>query len=80
MRQEIMWLFGPKSKFRVNDSVQLRDGDNNIMVVTEIDAKFRKDPVISCKWIDPVSGLTKGTFLEDQLEPFDWERAYRDNP
>lgn len=73
----LTWLFGPKSKFDVNDTVQLKEGEHNLMVVTEVKAQFNKEPLVGCKWDDHGRGTRVEFFPENKLELFDWDQEYR---
>ena len=75
------WLFAPKSKFKVGDTVQVHDGDHNIMYVVEICSEEKmKEPLIYCQWDDAEMGTRRNLFPERNLEPFDWDYAYRHLP
>ena len=74
--QELLW--GPVSKFRRGDSVQLCNG-GYLMVVVGVhrNRKFRS-PVIECKWFDPETRENRtNVFHEEQLIFFDWNREMR---
>jgi uncharacterized protein YodC (DUF2158 family) len=65
-------LFGPVSKFKIGDRVQLIEG-GNFMLVTEIIALPKmKEPLIQCKWYDPETHETKTNIIgEGKIRIFD---------
>jgi uncharacterized protein YodC (DUF2158 family) len=67
-------LFGPISKFKVGQSVQLLEGDC-LMVVFEIAFEEQmKEPLIHCQWFDRESkSIRRNLFSEKDLKPFDWD-------
>ena len=66
-------LFGPRSKFKVGDSVQLHEG-GHLMVVTQIFSDpAMSQPLIDCKWFESETKATRtNLFSEADLEIFDW--------
>jgi uncharacterized protein YodC (DUF2158 family) len=65
-------MFGPVSKFKIGDRVQLVSG-GGFMLVTEIIAfpKMR-EPLIQCKWYDPDTRLTRThIFAERKIRFFE---------
>lgn len=72
-------LFGPKSSYKIGDSVQLKEGGEMMMVIEVIEKRGLDQPLLYCEWYE---GDTKSTrqnlFREDTLIPFDWHQANRD--
>lgn len=67
-------VFGPSSRFNIGDSVQKIHGDQELMVVVEIEKVMNnKDTLVRCKYYDAEEKTDKTVFLlEKELEPFDW--------
>jgi uncharacterized protein YodC (DUF2158 family) len=65
-------LFGPVSRYKIGDRVQLTEG-GNFMLVTEVIALPKmKEPLIQCKWYDPETHETKTNIIsESKLRFFD---------
>ena len=75
------WLYAPKSRFKAGDTVQIHDGDHNMLHVIEIcSSEGMKEPLVHCQWEEPGIGTRKNLVQEHCLEPFDWEYAYRHIP
>lgn len=64
-------IFGPRSRFKPGDAVQLQEGEQ-LMVVTRIyTSRKMSQPIIECHWSE---GSTRrmNMFVERALKPFDW--------
>ena len=67
-------LFGPKSKFSVGDTVQLRDGKYLMRVIEVCSERGMKSPLIHCEWYE---GRVRRCNLikEEELFFIDWSRV-----
>ncbi|MGE0772656.1 MAG: hypothetical protein AB7K37_13150 [Cyclobacteriaceae bacterium] len=77
-RKVVGKILGRGSKFRVGDTVELRDQPSkNVMVVIEIMDSLRMDkPLIHCQWYESETKQNrKCIFREDDLEFFNWHSA-----
>ena len=70
----LLSVFGPSSRFNVGDSVQPIHGEQELMVVVEIKKEQNaQEPLVRCQWYDSDEKKNKVVvFPENQLEPFDW--------
>lgn len=68
IRKLILRVFGPASKFRVGDWVEVVDG-GHLMFVTQISAKRGPDePLIHCDWYESESNkVERRLFSEEEL-------------
>lgn len=68
-----VWLFGPASRFRVGDSVQLVSGGPLMVVYRIFSARDLKEPLVFCRWYDPKTRENRNMcFPEANLKLFDW--------
>jgi uncharacterized protein YodC (DUF2158 family) len=69
-------IFGPRSRFKRGDAVELKDG-SDLMVVTEvITNKHLHEPIINCKWYESSTKVTRtNLFDESKLKLFNWHQA-----
>jgi uncharacterized protein YodC (DUF2158 family) len=69
-------IFGPRSRFKRGDAVELNDG-SDLMVVTEvITNKHLQEPVINCKWYESSTKVTRtNLFNESKLKRFNWHQT-----
>jgi uncharacterized protein YodC (DUF2158 family) len=71
-------LFGPKSKFKLGDSVEIEDGGSLMVVIEVITNSHLKEPILNCKWYDEHTKSDRtNLFSESKLKPFDWHKANR---
>jgi uncharacterized protein YodC (DUF2158 family) len=65
-------LFGPLSKFKIGDRVQLVEGEGFMLVTEVIAFPGMKEPLLQCKWYDPESRETKTSiFSESKISFFE---------
>lgn len=76
IKQWLLSVFGPESRFNVGDSVQPVNGDDELMVVKKIIRKWEtKEPLILCQGYDEEKKKRKeALYPEKELKPFDWYR------
>jgi uncharacterized protein YodC (DUF2158 family) len=68
-----IYLFGPISKYKVGQSVELKSGSQLMIVVEVFSKREMTQPLVRCKWYDRKSDSTHtNLFLEDTLQHFDW--------
>lgn len=66
-------VWGPKSKFKLNDCVH-QHGCDTLMIVKEIHSSYKmKSPLILCAWYESGNVLRTNLFQEEALNHFDWE-------
>lgn len=70
----LMSVFGPTSRYHIGDSVQTIHGDQELMVVVGIKTERNsKESIIQCQLFDSTEKRNKEVvFSENELEPFDW--------
>lgn len=71
-----IWLLGPSSTFKVGDTVQLKKGDQ-LMVVIEV-CRYRKMKhcILYCEWYESEFHRTRrNLFSERAVKYFDWYAA-----
>lgn len=69
-------VFGPSSKFKMGDSVELLQGGELMVVIEIIPAREGKEPLIRCQWIDARTKCTrKELFPEGEIKLIDWYKA-----
>ena len=68
--------FRPACRFRVGDTVKLKDGTGYPMLITEVQkTKQMKEPLLYCRWFDHQTKETRYNFFpESSLDRFDWGR------
>ena len=76
IQQWLLTIFGPPSKYRADDTVQL-NGGNQLMVVISVRYTSRTaPPLVTCQWFDNIEKTIKvGEFLERDLKLYDWYSA-----
>ena len=73
IRELLSELFGPTSKFRVGDGVELLEGGNIMLVVEVISEPGMPEPIIYCQWYESKTKSTKTKFLpEKDLKQINW--------
>lgn len=76
LKKIALWLFGPPSKFKVGDSVQLKSGDHLMIVIEVLKKRGMKQPLIHCTWYESHTKQNRcNLFLENHLIFFDWDSA-----
>jgi uncharacterized protein YodC (DUF2158 family) len=69
-------LFGPPSKFKVGDTVQLKNGGYLMVVVEVCSYRNMKQCLLYCQWYESDFHRTRwNLFRESSLMPFDWYTA-----
>lgn len=72
-------IFGPRSKFKVRDTVQLKQGKYLMVVIEVINKRGMKRTLLNCQWYEPDTKQNRtNLFSEVDLIPFDWYRANSD--
>lgn len=79
IRRFLTNLFGPNSKFNIGEGVELKEG-NQIMVIVKITSGPTMEPVIHCECVE-AGANTKvvKTFNESDLRPIDWTMSRNGN-
>lgn len=71
-------LFGPRSKYKVGDRVQLINGKYLMVVIEVINKRGMNRSLSYCQWYEPDTKQNRtNLFPEEDLIPFDWTNANR---
>lgn len=63
-------LFGPTSRFRVGDSVELLQGKQIMVVIEIVSESGAENPHILCQWLERETNRPRtGIFREFELRP-----------
>jgi uncharacterized protein YodC (DUF2158 family) len=69
-------IFGPKSRFKRGDAVELKDGSDLMVVIEVITSRHLQQPIINCKWYESSTKITRtNLFDESKLKLFNWHMA-----
>ncbi|MBL7872138.1 MAG: DUF2158 domain-containing protein [Cyclobacteriaceae bacterium] len=70
------WLFGPTTKFKVGDTVQLKSGGYLMVIVEVCKNRNMKRCLLHCQWYESEFHRTRwNLFPESSLMYFDWYAA-----
>jgi uncharacterized protein YodC (DUF2158 family) len=69
----LKWIFKPRAKFKVGESVQLIEGGHLMVVKQIIPSKKMNEPLILCGWYESETKENRtNIFPQSALKPFDW--------
>lgn len=82
VRQWLLSVFGPSSRFVEGDTVQLVAGQRELMVVGKVVLNGKStEPQLLCRWTDShTNEFCERLFAESEVEPFDWNRPMETRP
>jgi len=73
IRKLLDQVFGPSSKFKVGDSVEILRGGELMVVVEVLATRESKGPRMLCQWVDSKTKRPmKELFSEDEIKLIDW--------
>lgn len=82
LRKKLGWLIRPKSAFKVGDTVQLKAGGHELMVVIEvINKRGMRRILLNCQWYELATKQTRtNLFPEEHVRPYNWDESDREKP